>query len=245
MSIRRPSGGLLHAADFYAGPHGALTRTLLVERLRRMLPPLGARRVLGLGFASPYLDQLDCDPLRTVSGRPDNPLTRITAQYAGSAMECAIDETALPFDDLSIDLVLAVHAVELMRDPRESLRAIWKVLADDGFLVLVLPNRTGLWAHGDMTPFGHGAPYSAWQIERTLKQSMFRAERLDGALAVPPVALHLGRRTARAGDRAMGILGRRFAGVHVVVARKDVYAAMPLAPEGAVGRLKRRILELA
>ena len=38
------------------------------------------------------------------------------------------------------------------------LRECWRVLRDDGRLLVVVPNRLGSWALFDHTPFGQGRP---------------------------------------------------------------------------------------
>ncbi len=96
--------------------------------------------------------------------------------------------TSLPFSDLSLDRVLVVHGLEHAENARRMLREVWRVLKDDGRLLVVAPNRAGLWAHVEGTPFGQGQPYSRGQIARLLTGSLFRVERRDGALYVPPSA---------------------------------------------------------
>ena len=54
--------------------------------------------------------------------------------------------------DASIDRVLAVHSLEMAANARDQLREIWRVLAPGGRVILVVPNRRGLWARGEATP---------------------------------------------------------------------------------------------
>jgi SAM-dependent methyltransferase len=117
-------------------------------------------------------------------------------------------------------------------------REVRRVLRDDGRLLLVVPNRTGLWAHLDRTPFGHGQPYSRGQIERLLARHLFRAERREAALFVPPYGLGRIGSAAPALEGAGRTLCPRLAGVFIVEAEKDLFAAVPA---GAV-RLRRRVV---
>jgi SAM-dependent methyltransferase len=134
--------------------------------------------------------------------------------------------------------VLLVHGLEAAENARRLLREVWRVLRDDGRLMLVVPNRTGLWAHLDRTPFGHGQPYSRSQIERLLARHLFRAERQDTALFVPPYGLSRIGSVAPALERTGRLLCPRLAGVFIVEAEKDLFAAMPA---GAV-TVRRRVL---
>ena len=94
-------------------------------------------------------------------------------------------------------------------------------------LLVVAPNRRGMWAHVETTPFGHGQPYSAGQIGRLLANSLFRVERRDTALHVPPTSIRLVLRSAPLLERAGRRMLPRFAGVTITEAVKDVYAAVP------------------
>jgi SAM-dependent methyltransferase len=121
-----------------------------------------------------------------------------------------------------------VHGLELAENGRRLLREAWRVLKDDGRLLIVVPNRSGLWAYRESTPFGHGLPYSTGQLGRLLAGGLFRIERRDAALWMPPsrmrVVLRSGGVLERAGRRMMPGL----AGVTLTEAVKDVYAAIPL-----------------
>jgi len=61
------------------------------------------------------------------------------------------DEGELPFADYSIDRVLLVHALETSEEVRPMLKEIWRVLAGGGRLMVVAPNRRGIWARLDRT----------------------------------------------------------------------------------------------
>jgi hypothetical protein len=52
---------------------------------------------------------------------------------------------------------------------------LWRVLAPEGKLLLVAPNRTSLWAQVERSPFAHGRPYSRSQLDRLLRDAMFGA----------------------------------------------------------------------
>lgn len=215
------------AADFYGTARGAVTARLLRERLALLWPDLAGQSVLGVGFAAPYLR-----PWREQAAR----CIMLTPAQAGVArwplgvgnLSCTAEEDALPFADMSFDRILLVHGLETAENARRLLREIWRVLKDDGRLLVVAPNRRGVWAYVEGTPFGHGQPYSPGQVGRLLAASLFRVERRDTALYIPPTNLRLALRSARLLERT----GRRYlpglAGVTLTEAVKDAYAAMPL-----------------
>ena len=143
-------------------------------------------------------------------------------------LSCTAEEDALPFPDLCFDRVILVHGLEAADNARGMLREVWRVLKDDGRLLIVAPNRRGMWAHLETTPFGHGQPYSAGQIGKLLAASLFRVERRDTALYLPPSNLRLVLRSAPLLERTGRRLLTGLAGVTITEAVKDVYAALPL-----------------
>ena len=188
-------------AQFYATRRGALAAHLLRERLGLMWPSLPGQAVLGLGYAAPYLRLWRQEAARCIALTP----VQIGAARwpVGSAnLSCTAEEDALPFPDLCFDRVLLVHGLEAAESARRLLREVWRVLKDDGRLLVVAPNRSGMWAHLESTPFGHGTPYSPGQVGRLMAGAMFRVERRDTALFLPPINLRLVQRGARQIGRA-------------------------------------------
>jgi hypothetical protein len=98
-------------------------------------------------------------------------------------------------------------------------------------LLAVVPNRRGVWARTDTTPFGHGRPYSRSQINQLLRETWFTPTGWSEALYVPPVARGWFLRTAVAWERTGATLSAPFAGVHLVEATKQVYRAIPARRE--------------
>ena len=80
-----------------------------------------------------------------------------------------VDETELPLIDEGADRILLVHMLEWSENPLELLRELWRVLAPNGRLLLIVPNRRGLWARVDTTPFGYGSPFSRSQLTKLLE----------------------------------------------------------------------------
>ena len=115
------------------------------------------------------------------------------------------EEDALPFPDLCFDRILLVHGLEMAENARRLLRETWRVLKDDGRLLVVAPNRRGLWAHTEHTPFGHGQPYSPGQVSRLLARHMFHVEHRDSALFTPPWGPFLRRRRDVGADGPCGV----------------------------------------
>jgi SAM-dependent methyltransferase len=216
------------AAAFYETTLGVMAAELVRARLGRLWPTLDGLSVLGLGYPAPFLSLWAAQAYRCINAT--------TSHHAPPRESCAIDALRLPFPDLVFDRVLVIHGVEPVGQDARLLREIWRVLKDDGRILVVAPNRTGLWAHADRTPFGQGQPYSRGQLNRLLASGMFRAERQDTALFVPPASSWL-LRTAPLWESVGHALAPHLAGVTITEAVKDTYAAMPL-----VAPARRRVV---
>jgi SAM-dependent methyltransferase len=206
------------ASAFYGTRNGRIAAGAISARLRALWPDLAGQSVLGIGYPAPFMALWQAQAYRCINATTSHH----TPPPRGA---CAAEATHLPFPDLVFDRVLVIHGVEPVGQDSKLLREIWRVLKDDGRIMVVAPNRTGLWAHLDSTPFGHGQPYSQGQIDRLLESAMFRAERRDRALFTPPGFL----RTTRVWEAVGRALFPQLAGVTVTEAVKDTYAAVPVA----------------
>jgi SAM-dependent methyltransferase len=217
------------AAEFYGSARGAVTARIVRERIAHLWPEARGESILGLGYAMPYLRLWNDGARRCIAVTPAQ-MGAARWPSGASNLSCVAEEDELPFADLSFDRVLLVHGLEMAENARRLLREAWRVLKDDGRLLIVVPNRSGMWAYWEGTPFGHGLPYSAGQLGRLLAAGMFRVERREACLWVPPSRMRLLLRSAPLFEKAGREMVPGLAGVMVTEAVKDVYAAMPLKP---------------
>ncbi len=209
--------------DFYAGPKGQMARRLVRRRIRAIWPHADGLDVLGLGYATPYLRSYRDGARRVIGFMPS--CQGVVPWPLGEAPSTAlVEDTALPLPDACIDRVLMVHEVENSEALRQMMREIWRVLAPEGRILVVVPNRRGLWARSESTPFGHGRPFSQGQMDRTLKDCMFQTEQVDWALFVPPFALGPLMTSAAAWENAGHRFWKHFGGVLLIEASKRVIA---------------------
>ena len=216
---------VLDLNEFYSRPLGQMTVRLLRARLRGMWPSVKGETVLGLGYATPFLRPFMEEAGRTLAFMPaPQGVTRWPRK--GPNRTAFVEETDLPLPDRSVDKVLLVHAVENTEQLRPFLREIWRVMADGGRLVSVVPTRAGLWSQLDRSPFYQGHPYSPGQVANLLRANMFAPLRQGRALFMPPthsrLALRMAPTVERFGQRWLG----RFAGVSVIESGKQLYAGI-------------------
>jgi SAM-dependent methyltransferase len=215
--------------DFYATSLGQVARRMIRRRLRQLWPEVGNLRVLGIGYATPYLRPFQAEAERVLALMPA-PQGVLNWPAEGPNLVALADESELPLPDNSIDRVLLVHALEGSEQVRNLLKEIWRVLAGGGRLLVVVPNRRGIWARVDRTPFGHGHPYTPGQLSRLLREERFTPERGAAALVVPPTGSRMVLRSATAWENLGERWFTRFAGVALLEASKQIYAPVKPAP---------------
>ena len=136
-----------------------------------------------------------------------------------------VNSNAFPLPDVHVDRLLLAHALEFDAEPGQLLDECWRVLDGAGKLLVVVPNRRGLWARLEHTPFGHGRPYSSRQLCQLLKTHGFAPKRTYRAVCLPPfynrAIMRFATTFERLGQRWWPALG----GVLLVEAEKKLYAA--------------------
>ena len=119
---------------------------------------------------------------------------------SGLALRCDFD--ALPFPNQSLDLVVLPHALELARDPHDTLREVERVLMPEGRVLILGLNPASLW--GLRQRVGHlrqrlGLPgqlflpdagefIGYWRVRDWLRLLGFEVERARFGCWRPPVA---------------------------------------------------------
>ena len=211
--------------NFYTEPLGLVARSLIGRRLKRAWPSMKGLRLVGIGYATPYLAEFAPEAERLAALMPAAQGV-VNWPASGANVSALVLDDELPLPDASIDRILMVHCLEMAHDPREVLREIWRVLAPGGRLLLIVPNRRGIWAHLETTPFGFGSPFGRGQLTALLREAMFSPIGWSEALSLPP----LSRRLIRSGEnweRIGAALWPGFGGVLVVEATKLLYRGVP------------------
>jgi SAM-dependent methyltransferase len=218
---------------FYAERLGTVARYFVGRGIRNLWSDTQGLRMVGIGYAGPYLGLFREEAERCLAFMPaaQGVVKWPTVRPTLSAL---VDDLELPLPDASVDRVLLVHALEMSQNPTALLREVWRVLASGGQLLAVVPNRRGLWARMDTTPFGHGRPYSRSQILSLMRDAWFTPVSWSEALYVPPFQRSWFLRSAVAWERVGATISAPFAGVHIVDATKQVYRAIPARREKRV-----------
>ncbi len=211
--------------EFYINPLGQAVRRVLRARLRRIWPNVKGETLLSLGYGTPLLR-----PWRGEAGAllAMMPGAQGVAYWPreGPNASCLVNITDLPLEDESVDRVILMHALETVPDADALLREVWRVLKSNGRALIIVPNRRGLWAHFDRTPFGTGQPYSSFQLKDTLRDHGFVVDRTWRALYMPPVQARPVLAMADKIEKYGSWLFPGFGGLLIVEAGKQVYAPL-------------------
>src|SRR5579884_4508368 len=95
---------------FYDSHLGAVARRILLRRMRQIWPDVGGLRLLGYGYATPYLRPFLLEAERGVAAMPAH--MGFAAWPGGKCLTTLVEEDQLPFPDAFFDRVLVVHGLE-------------------------------------------------------------------------------------------------------------------------------------
>ncbi len=216
-------GSVYDYRDFYAKPVGRVVQKTLSDKILECWPDCNNLSLLGLGYAAPFMPVYEEKAAQVMLSMPAS----LGAHHWPDDMPgkvCLAEDTELPFETNSIDRILIVHGLERTELVPSSLEEIWRVLKSNGRVLIIAPNRLGLWSKAEWTPFGHGRPYSQMQLTSMLKDALFVQERCCESLFMPPLKSRLVMRGARFfetfGKYVYPVLG----GALVIEASKQLYA---------------------
>ncbi|MBC9245695.1 methyltransferase domain-containing protein [Paracoccus sp. 11-3] len=187
---------------YYQRSLGRVVQRILRDRLTDCWAPASTTgmNVAGFGFAAPMLRPY-LSTARRVTALMPGP-QGVMAWPAGMANHSVLcDETAWPIDTGSLDRLVMLHGLETSDHPAAVLAEAWRVLGPGGRMLIMVPNRAGLWAASDDTPFGFGRSYTAGQLEAQTRKAGFISGWSSAAVYIPPSDRRFWLRTANMWER--------------------------------------------
>lgn len=220
---------------YYRNALGRAAQASLRNAVLSLWPEAKGQTVVGFGFAvpllRPYLDQ----SRRTVALMP-GPQGVMPWPSNLPNVSVLSEDTHWPIETGHVDKLLLMHGLETSEQPSLVLEEAWRVLGPGGKMIVIVPNRAGLWTRRDATPFGYGRPYSVSQLETQLRKHQFLPERHKGALYQFPshkrVWMKAGRLLEQMGQTMPAVIA---GGAFVLEASKLVYP-----PKGRLKPAKTR-----
>ncbi len=179
---------------------------------------------MGFGFAAPLLRPFLPGAERVVALMPGQ--QGVMPWPNGQPnLSVLCEETLWPLQTGCTDKLILLHGLETSENPSKLLEECQRVLVPGGKALFIVPNRAGLWARRDATPFGYGRPYSQTQLETQLERHGFEVTRNAAALFQPPSDKRFWLKTGAFWERTGRRLSMRFAGgVLIVEATRRVKA---------------------
>lgn len=205
---------------YYTTSLGRAAQKALRDHCQTCWPDMTGKDVAGFGFAVPLLRPWLAQARRVIALMPaPQGVMHWPAEAANHSV--LTEETNWPLATDSIDRLVMLHGLETSDRPAALLEEAARVLRIGGEALLILPNRSGLWARMDGTPFALGRPYSNGQITTLLRDHGFQICDTGGALFFPPRDnrrwLRWAMRLEQLGQRMVRL---RAGGVLVVRARR-------------------------
>ncbi len=157
---------------YYRSALGRAAQKVIRNQVVRFWPDTHGQTVVGYGFAVPLLRPYLKDARRVIGLMPA-PQGVMPWPAGGPNVSVLSEETLWPLETGHVDRLVLMHGLETSERPSDLLDECYRVLGPGGEVLFVLPNRSGLWARSDATPFGYGRPYSATQLEAQLRRHDF------------------------------------------------------------------------
>ena len=178
---------------------GGIVRRTLRDQIVKLWPDTRGQTVAGFGFTLPVLRPFLSSSRRVLSLMPaqQGVVSWPRSPQDEGNRSVLVDETRWPIATGLIDRLVVMHGLETSDNPTGLIDEIWRTLGPGGRAVFVVPNRSGLWARRDATPFGFGRPYSLMQLESLLQDHRFSPEKHISALYMLPSHKPFWLRTAR------------------------------------------------
>ncbi|MEX2518480.1 MAG: methyltransferase domain-containing protein [Paracoccaceae bacterium] len=210
---------------YYRTTLGRMAQAAIRGAVAAHWPDVKGGNIAAFGFGQPFLRPFQASAQRVVALMPSQ-MGAFHWPVEGANISVLADERRWPLATGFVDRLLIVHALENSERPGSVLAEAHRVLAPGGRALIIAPNRAGLWARRETTPFGHGRPYSVGQLEQRLREHQLEPIQNSAALYVPPSQRRFWLRLARMAEATGRRLdARRFAGVILVEVVKTAYAA--------------------
>lgn len=201
---------------YYRTRLGRAAQKAVRDKLLSMWPEAKGQTVAGFGFAVPLLRPYLANARRVIGLMPA-PQGVMHWPAGLPNVSVLVEETRWPLETGAVDKLVLLHGLETSDKAAALLEECCRVLGPGGRAVFIVPNRSGLWARRDRTPFGSGRPYSLGQLQAQVEQAGLVAERHAAALFAPPsehdfwlraggVVERMGQRLSRSGGGGVILL---------------------------------------
>jgi SAM-dependent methyltransferase len=211
---------------YYRTRLGRIAQKAIRDQMLSFWPEAKGQTVVGFGFAVPLLRPYLADARRVVGLMP--------AEQGVMPWPSGLDNVSVlcreglwPLETGHADKLVCLHGLETSEHPAAVLQECSRVLGPGGRALFIVPNRGGMWARRDKTPFGFGRPYTLGPAGGAAQAPRFRAGApLRGAVLAAVGQTVLAEIGGHAGIVRQPPAGAARGGVLIVEASKRVYAPL-------------------
>jgi len=220
-----------HFADFYKSLCGRLTSKIINQQIISLWPECHNMRVLMIGWPFPYISHFQKTATHVSVAIPhsDEDKKKTIQNYLDPSCVC-VDINNLPFEERSFDRIIMVHGCEYAYDLPQIFHDIERLLTDDGRLIAIVPNLSGIWRKNKSTPFSAGSAVTSNQLRWAMQHGGFAVEYFGHALSFPPTQnkrfLSLAAKWEGKGQYFTAFL----CGTHIFEAHKNLFSGTVVKP---------------
>jgi SAM-dependent methyltransferase len=159
---------------YYRTRLGRIAQKAIRDQMLTFWPEAKGQTVVGFGFAVPLLRPYLDDARRVVGLMP--------AEQGVMPWPSGLDNVSVlcreglwPLETGHADKLVCLHGLETSEHPAAVLQECSRVLGPGGRALFIVPNRGGMWARRDKTPFGFRAALHAGPARGAAQAPRFRA----------------------------------------------------------------------
>lgn len=177
---------VIYLKNFYEENLGKNVKSLLASQLINYWGKSENKRVLGIGFTTPLLGELERYSERVISLMPSKQ-GAVSWQRKGGNLSVLANECYLPFPDNFFDRVIIIHCLEFCDNEKEFLREVWRVVGDEGKILIITPRPMSAWVFFGGNPYSNSKTYSIRNLKKILDNALFVPLRHSSILFIPPI----------------------------------------------------------
>lgn len=223
---------IVNLRQFYSSPLGRKVRRRLRRLVRDRWHTLSGHNTVGVGYTTDVL------PLPSNAEQKDSRIVALMPDAQGAIYwpvdaanhSVLADVLRPPFMPASLHRVVLMHVLEVCPAPHELLQVWWQFLAPGGRMILIVPNRHGIWARFGATPFCSGNAYTVAQLRQLLNDAAFTVRDVRSACFAPPSTHPLWLNLFGVLEWLGASFIPRMGGVLIIEAEKQIYAGLRVTP---------------
>jgi len=208
---------------FYKTFLGKVSVRIIEEKLKDIFQFSSNLKILGIGYPVPWLENLSNSAIDLFLAIPSQ-----FSDYKWSRYQLnqtfVFEDIAIPIPDFYFERVFICHSIENSNEVEKLFKETWRVLDGQGKLILILPNRLGLWSRNENNPFGQGVPFTSFQISKLLNQYGFTNIKIYFSLFFPPSKNKIILNNADKFEYIFSKIFPSMGGIMIVEATKSMYA---------------------